>query len=69
MRLLKQWCVFAVFGGAMLAQAPATSALKAGDKAPDFTLPSTTGGTVHLADYLGKSTVVLAFFPAAFTGG
>ena len=69
MRLLKQWCVLAVFGGALLAQAPATNALKAGDKAPDFTLPSTTGGTVHLADYLGKSTVVLAFFPAAFTGG
>jgi peroxiredoxin len=40
-----------------------------GDKAPDFTLPSTEGGTVHMADFFGKSTVVLAFFPAAFTGG
>ena len=49
-------------------QLPSTS-LKVGDKAPDFTLPSTDGGSVHLADYLGKSTVVLAFFPAAFTGG
>lgn len=48
---------------------PPSSTLKVGDKAPDFTLPSTDGGTVHLADYLGKSTVVLAFFPAAFTGG
>ena len=48
--------------------APSTT-LKVGDKAPDFTLPSTTGGSVHMADYLGKSTVVLAFFPAAFTGG
>ena len=46
-----------------------SSTLKAGDKAPDFTLPSTEGGTVHMADYFGKSTVVLAFFPAAFTGG
>ena len=69
MRLLKQLCVFAVFSGALLAQAPATDALKVGEKAPDFTLPSTTGETVHLADYIGKSTVVLAFFPAAFTGG
>jgi len=43
--------------------------LKVGDAAPDFTLPSTEGGKVHLADYLGKGTVVLAFFPAAFTGG
>jgi peroxiredoxin len=48
--------------------APSTT-LKVGDKAPDFTLPSTGGGTVHIGDYLGKSTVVLAFFPAAFTGG
>ena len=40
-----------------------------GEHAPDFTLPSTEGGKVHLADYLGKGTVVLAFFPAAFTGG
>jgi peroxiredoxin len=48
---------------------PVSSTLKKGDKAPDFTLPSTDGGTVHLADYIGKSTVVLAFFPAAFTGG
>lgn len=49
--------------------APPSSTLKVGDKAPDFTLPSTEGGTVHLADLIGKSTVVLAFFPAAFTGG
>jgi AhpC/TSA family len=49
--------------------APPSSKLKTGDKAPDFTLPSTDGGTVHLADFIGKSTVVLAFFPAAFTGG
>ena len=57
---------------ALLAQAPAgppSSTLKVGDTAPDFTLPSTEGGKVHLADYIGKGTVVLAFFPAAFTGG
>ncbi len=51
------------------AGAPPSSTLKVGDKAPDFTLPSTDGGTVHLADLLGKGTIVLAFFPAAFTGG
>ena len=48
---------------------PPHTPLKIGDMAPDFTLPSTTGGTVHLADFRGKNTVVLAFFPAAFTGG
>lgn len=60
-----------LYGSAAFAQnsgSPSTS-LKVGDKAPDFTLPSTEGGTVHIADFIGKSTVVLAFFPAAFTGG
>lgn len=42
--------------------------LKVGDMAPDFTLPSTTGKQFKLSDYRGK-TVVVAFFPAAFTGG
>jgi peroxiredoxin len=49
-------------------QPPHTS-LKVGDMAPDFTLPATTGGTVKLSDFRGKANVVLAFFPAAFTGG
>jgi hypothetical protein len=43
--------------------------LKIGDVAPNFTLSSTAGGKVTLADFKGKSPVVLAFFPAAFTGG
>jgi len=51
------------------AGAPPSSTLKVGDKAPDFTLPSTDGKPVHLDDLVGKSTIVLAFFPAAFTGG
>jgi peroxiredoxin len=50
------------------AQTPKTH-LKVGDTAPDFKLPSTKGATVSLSDFKGKSTVVLAFFPAAFTGG
>ena len=45
------------------------SQLKVGDAAPDFSLPASTGKTVKLSDYLGKQTVVLAFFPKAFTGG
>ena len=43
--------------------------LKVGDTAPAFTLPATTGGEISLSDYLGKKTVVVGFFPAAFTGG
>ena len=37
--------------------------------APDFTLPATTGDKVTLSSFRGKAPVVLAFFPAAFTGG
>lgn len=48
---------------------PPHTHLKVGDMAPDFTLPSTTGQPVKLSSFRGKSNVVLAFFPAAFTGG
>jgi len=52
--------------------APALAALKVGDKAPDFTLQASLGGTVstfHLADALKNGPVVLYFYPAAFTTG
>jgi thioredoxin-dependent peroxiredoxin len=42
--------------------------LKVGDSAPSFTLPGSDGKTHKLSDYRGK-TVVLAWFPKAFTGG
>jgi peroxiredoxin len=48
---------------------PPKTQLKVGDEAPDFTLKSTDGKDVKLSDFRGKKNVVLAFFPAAFTGG
>ena len=50
-------------------QVPPKTHLKVGDTAPEFTLPSTAGGTLSLSAFKGKKPVVLAFFPAAFTGG
>jgi len=41
--------------------------VRAGDPAPDFTLPSTAGGTVTLSRHRGVQHVLLAFFPLAFT--
>ena len=38
-----------------------------GDAAPDFTLKNTEKSDVSLADYTGQ-TVILAFYPGAFTG-
>lgn len=45
-----------------------TSTLAVGQPAPDFTLPTTAGGTVTLSALRGQGTVLLAFFPLAFTG-
>ena len=49
--------------------APPKTHLKVGDEAPDFSLPDTSNKQVKLSDFRGKKNVVLAFFPAAFTGG
>ena len=42
--------------------------LEVGDDAPAFDLPGTDGNMHSLADYEG-TTVGLAWFPKAFTGG
>jgi peroxiredoxin len=57
--------------GAVLAQEPAP---KVGDPAPDFTLPYATRDSVardslRLSSLLGKGNVVLAFYPADWSGG
>ncbi len=40
-----------------------------GDMAPAFSLAASDGRTISLEEFHGKKTVVLAFFPKAFTGG
>jgi hypothetical protein len=45
-----------------------SATLNVGDPAPAFKLPGSDGKTHSLADYKGK-TVILAWFPKAFTGG
>ncbi len=39
-----------------------------GSLAPDFSLASTGGDRVTLSSFRGRAPVLLAFFPAAFTG-
>lgn len=43
--------------------------LQKGDAAPAFSLPDQQGNTVNLADFAGKSRVVLYFYPKAMTSG
>ena len=63
--MLSAACAFNLFAQT----APPKTHLKVGDTAPDFELASTAGKKVKLSDYRGKKNVVVAFFPAAFTGG
>ena len=46
----------------------AIPAVEEGQKAPDFTLPSTQHGDVSLSQFHGKK-VLIAFYPRDFTGG
>jgi peroxiredoxin Q/BCP len=52
-----------LFTTTALAKRPAV-----GDPAPPFSAEATNGKTVKLSDF-AKQTVVLAFYPKAFTGG
>ena len=45
---------------------------KVGEKPPDFELPAglnLQGPRIGMKDYAGKKKVLLAFYPADFTGG
>jgi peroxiredoxin len=42
-----------------------STALEIGDRAPDFTLPATTGGEIRLSQYRGRP-VLIEFYGADF---
>jgi hypothetical protein len=51
----------------LFATARVSSALDVGDKAPDFTLPSTTGEKISLSQFRGKKLVLLEFYGADYS--
>jgi peroxiredoxin len=57
----------AVFNPGTFKPTDSATRLKVGDTAPEFTLPVVKGGTVSLAQYVGRKNVVLSFVPAAWT--
>lgn len=69
MRVLRLLAVLLIALGAVVAgtAAPVDAAeLKVGDRAPDFTLPSTTGRQISLGQFRGKKAVLLEFYGADF---
>jgi len=51
---------------------PPKTPLKVGDMAPDFSVTAANASNrtaIKLSDFRGKKNVILAFFPAAFSGG
>ena len=72
-RWLRALSIVAATGGLSIgvsAQQPVAGQadLKVGEAAPDFTLQASDGQTYTLSKLRGR-TVVLAWFPKAFTGG
>ena len=57
-----------ILGGVRAADEPKTE-LKAGDKAPDFTIKDDADKDWKLSDHIGKSIIVLYFYPGDLTGG
>ena len=68
MRQRHRLLLAAAFASLVMAGPAVAEELKVGDQAPDFSLPGSDGKTHSLSDLKGK-TVVLAWFPKAFTGG
>jgi len=53
----------------LLALLLGSTSIKAGDRAPNFTLSDTDGHPVTLSEVLEKGPAILFFFPKAFTPG
>ncbi len=70
MSLVVKWMRSLLLLGMLLAGllivASVATALEVGDKAPDFTLPSTTGEKISLSQFRGKKHVLIEFYIADF---
>jgi AhpC/TSA family len=52
---------FGLLLAGMLGAAGIATAVEVGEKAPDFTLPSTLGGQISLSQFRGKTLVLIEF--------
>jgi peroxiredoxin len=66
-RIRSEWVLSLILLLATLTVGTVVQAVELGDKAPDFTLPSTKGDPISLNQFLGKKNVVLEFYVLDFT--
>ena len=62
-----RWLKLLLAAAAFALATQAAYALQVGDKAPEFSLPSTKGPNVKLSDFAGKQSVVIFTYVGAFT--
>ena len=68
-KLMKQGKILLFLGlllGGGLGLAGGARAVEVGEKAPDFSLASTTGADISLRDFRGKKWVLIEFYGADF---
>jgi hypothetical protein len=51
----------------ILVSASVATTLEVGERAPDFTLPSTTGKEIRLSQFRGKQPVLIEFYGQDFS--
>lgn len=61
-KLIRSQLLLGVALAAVLAGASAAAALEVGEKAPDFTLPGTTGEKITLSQFRGNKLVLIEFY-------
>jgi hypothetical protein len=63
---IKRLFLSSVLLASVLGIAGVATAVEIGEKAPDFTLASTTGKDISLSEFLGKKYVLIEFYGADF---
>ena len=59
------WLIYLLFVAVILG-ATGAQALEVGDRAPDFTLRSTSGDSISLSQFKGKKGVLIQFYSMDF---
>jgi len=64
-KLVRSCLLLGALLAGVLVGASAATALEVGEKAPDFTLPGTTGEKISLSQFRGKKLVLVEFYVGA----